>query len=289
MSLLRTRAEALFVTVLWSSSYVLIAIGLETIPSLTFAGLRYGLATLVLVPLVFLRGYHRTISRLSVREWGRFALLGVLLYTLTQGAQFAALVSLRATTVSLVLSATPLLVALGASTLDESLTARKWTGIGIVTLGALIYFGPGTLAGAQTVGLAIIALGLVANAGGALVGRVINASHAHPPLVVTVCSMAIGSTLLLATGFVVQGIPTLTLGEWAIIGWLAVVNTAFAFTLWNQTLRRLSATESSLINNTMLVQVALLGWLALGESLTSFEIAGLLIVLTGTLLFQLAD
>ena len=81
----------------------------------------------------------------------------------------------------------------------------------------------------------------------------------------------------------------LTASEWVIVGWLAVVNTAFAFTLWNRTLRRLSATESSLINNTMLVQVALLGWLALGESLSVLEIVGLFVVLAGTLLFQFTE
>ena len=40
--------------------------------------------------------------------------------------------------------------------------------------------------------------------------------------------------------------------------WLALVNSAFAFTLWNRTLRTLSATESSVINNTMLIQIAIL-------------------------------
>lgn len=288
MKPLRTRFEALLVTALWSSSYVLIAVGLETIPSLTFAGLRYGLGTLVLVPFLLVRGHHHEIRRLSAREWGRFALLGVLLYALTQGAQFAALVSLRAATVSLVLSATPLLVALSARVLGESLATRQWIAIALVTAGAVAYFGPGTLAGAQAIGLAIMVVGLLANVGGALVGRAVNASRAHSPLVVTVCSMAIGSALLLATGLAVQGLPALAPVEWAIVVWLAVVNTAFAFTLWNRTLRELSATESSLINNTMLAQVALLGWLALGESLASIEVAGLLAVLVGTVLFQLA-
>jgi len=42
--------QALFVTFLWSTSWVLIKIGLEQIPALTFAGLRYSLAFLCLVP-----------------------------------------------------------------------------------------------------------------------------------------------------------------------------------------------------------------------------------------------
>jgi drug/metabolite transporter (DMT)-like permease len=52
-----------------------------------------------------------------------------------------------------------------------------------------------------------------------------------------------------------QGLPALIWQSWAIIAWRAVVNTAFAFTLWNLTLRTLSATESSIINNVMLIQI----------------------------------
>jgi drug/metabolite transporter (DMT)-like permease len=47
---------ALFVVFLWATSWVLIKFGLETIPPLTFAGLRYGLASLVLLPAVRLSG-----------------------------------------------------------------------------------------------------------------------------------------------------------------------------------------------------------------------------------------
>ena len=43
----------------WSPSRVLIKYGLEDIPALTFAGLRYTLAFLVLAPLVAMRLEHR--------------------------------------------------------------------------------------------------------------------------------------------------------------------------------------------------------------------------------------
>ncbi len=44
--------QALFVTFLWSTSWILIKSGLDEIPALTFAGLRYTLAFLVLAFLV---------------------------------------------------------------------------------------------------------------------------------------------------------------------------------------------------------------------------------------------
>jgi drug/metabolite transporter (DMT)-like permease len=50
---LRAVLEALFVTVLWSSSWVLIKTGLRDIPPLTFAGLRYAIAAAILAPIAF--------------------------------------------------------------------------------------------------------------------------------------------------------------------------------------------------------------------------------------------
>ena len=66
-----------------------------------------------------------------------------------------------------------------------------------------------------------------------------------------------------------------------------MVNTALAFTLWNLTLRELSAVESSIINSTMLIQIAILAWIFLGERITWQEGAGLLLAGAGVLLVQL--
>jgi drug/metabolite transporter (DMT)-like permease len=104
---------------------------------------------------------------------------------------------------------------------------------------------------------------------------------------VTTISMTIGAVLLLGTGLVTQGLPPLTLTHWAVIGWLAVVNTAFTFTLWNLTQRSLSAVESSIINNTMMIQIAVLAWVFLGERVTWKEVLGMALAAAGVLIVQL--
>ena len=47
---LRAILQALLVTFLWSTSWVLIKIAINDIPPLTFAGLRYTLAVIILLP-----------------------------------------------------------------------------------------------------------------------------------------------------------------------------------------------------------------------------------------------
>jgi drug/metabolite transporter (DMT)-like permease len=250
---------ALFVTFLWSTSWVLIKIGLEDIPPISFAGIRYTLAFLFLAPAVVANATRREELRvLRPSDWLRLSVLGVLLYSLTQGAQFVALSFLPAVTLSLILSFSPSAVALfGASFLGERLTHRQWVGVACFVSGAAVYFLP--LEGAlQTLGLAVAAVGLLAQSSASVLGRAVNRRSEIHPLVVTVVSMGVGSLLLLATGFLAEGVPRLGITAWSIVLWLAIVNTAFAFTIWNYTLQRLTAIESTLINNTMLVQIAIL-------------------------------
>jgi drug/metabolite transporter (DMT)-like permease len=283
---LRAVLEALLVTFLWSTSWVLIKVGLREIPALTFAGLRYALASLVLAPILWSR--RREIRALGWRGAASLIPLGLVMYTATQGGQFLTLVHLDAVTFSLILSFTPVFVAgAGLVFLEERPGRLQWIGLACIIGGALLYFRPTTIARGSPLGFGLAAATLAANVAASLLGRSVNRRAASSPLVVTGISMAIGSILLLALGAGTQGLPALSLRGWGISLWLAVVNTAVAFTLWNRSLRTLSAAESSVVNNTMLVQIALLAWLFLGERLGGMQIVGLLIVTAGTLTVQL--
>ena len=280
--------QALLVTFLWSTSWVLVRIGLRDLPPLAFAGLRYIIAVLCLVPfavhparLVLLRG-------LSRQHWLRLISLGLLYYTLTQGMQYVALSYLPAATVSLMLSFTSVVVAfLGMAFLGEGLSGLGWIGVLLCTLGTALYFHPFSFSTAPKEGLVAAVIGVLANGASSLLGRHINREARVPPLMVTTVSMAVGATSLLGVGVLTQGLPHLTASNWLIVAWLAVVNTAFAFTLWNHTLRTLSAIQSSIINNTMLVQIAVLAWIFLGERLSAKALLGMALVGVGALLVQL--
>lgn len=279
--------QALFVTFLWSTSWVLIKIGLADIPAITFAGLRYALAFLILVPIALRPGLRSQWRSLSPATWAMLLGLGLLMYTVTQGAQFLGLAYLPATTAALLLSFTPVVVALlGALTIREIPTGMQWLGTAVYLVGAWIYLHPAELAGSQLIGFVIVSVGVASNAGAAVVGRAVRRQATVSPIVMTVVSMGFGSAALLAVAVTLEGIPTLGLDSWLIIGWLAAVNTAFAFTLWNATLRVLPALASSLINNTMLVQIAILAWVFLGEALTMKEIGGLALAAAGVLVSQ---
>ena len=162
----------------------------------------------------------------------------------------------------------------------------QWAGVALFVAGALVYFLPVT-APLSTIGLVVAVVGMLANSCGAILGRSVNRHGNFHPLLVTVVSMGVGSVLLLATGLIIEGVPKLDASGWGIVLWLAIVNTALAFTLWNYTLRRLTAIESSLVNNTMLIQIAILAWLFLGEPIGGRQAVGLLLAVLGVLAVQL--
>lgn len=285
---LRAILTALLVTLLWSSSWVLIKIGLKDIPAITFAGLRYTLAFLCLLPFALRRGARDQIRQMSRSNWLQLAALGVVCYSVTQGLQFIGLFYMPAMTTSLMLSFTSVIVAgLGIVFLNERPGWMQWAGTFIYLCGALIYLLPVQWSNTPLIGFIVVGICVLANAVSSLMGRAINRSKNHDPLTVTVISMGIGGIILLLLGIFTQGFPALTLTNWLLILWLAVINSALAFTLWNQALRTLTAIESSNINNTMLFQIAIIAWLFLGEPLTPRLIFGLLLAGIGTFLVQI--
>ena len=120
-----------------------------------------------------------------------------------------------------------------------------------------------------------------------LLDRDINRNKDISPLVITFISMGIGAIILLTVGLSLNGLPSISFKNWMFLIWLAAINTAFAFTIWNLTLRNLTAMESSIINGTMLIQIAFLAWIFLDETITIQEGVGMLVAALGAVLVQL--
>jgi drug/metabolite transporter (DMT)-like permease len=253
---------------------------LPEIPPLPFAGLRYTLAFLLLLP--GLRKYQTEIRALSTSDWKRLIILGLVFYTLTQGGQFMTLNYLDAVPFSLLLNFTTVLVAVfGIFWLKEIPSCLQWFGTLVFLVGVFIYFSPTAKLDGGWLGFFLAGVTVLANAVAAILGRSINRVGHIPPLVVTVISMGAGAIVLLGIGISMQGLPAISPSTWVVVIWLAVVNTALAFFLWNKTLQVLTAVEATIINSTMLIQIAVLAWLFLGEELILINILGLALAATG--------
>ena len=281
----RAMLLAVLVTVLWSSSWVLLrwAIDDHGMSPVLGAGLRYLLACLLLTSVVAVTPRdRREVRGLDRRDAIALVALGVLFYAVAQGAQVIAIAAQPAATTSLVLSFTPLVVALvSQASLGERPTTRQVLGAAVIGLGASLYLS-GDL-GMTAVGMVAAIACLAANVASSVLGRAVNRSRRLSSRVVTTVSMVVGAVVLVLVGVAVEGPPRLDPVGWLFVAWMAVVNTALAFTWWNESLRHLSATESAAINNLMLLQIAGLAWLLLGEAPAAIQWVGMVLVTLGVL------
>nr|WP_184943598.1 EamA family transporter [Planomonospora venezuelensis] len=136
-----------------------------------------------------------------------------------------------------------------------------------------------------------IVAGLVAAAGMAA-GIVLTRSWGRPEgvgdLALTGWQLTAGGLMIAPVAFAVEGPPPAM--DAAAAGgylWLGLVGTAVAYTLWFRGIGRLPALQVSLLGTLSPLTAALLGWAALGQSLTSLQLAGFLIAIAATSLGQL--
>lgn len=282
-------ATAFFVTILWSSSFIIIKFGLLEIPPLIFAGLRYTIAAIILLSIALSIPKHRNeIKGLSKNWWSRLILYGVVYYTITMGTQFIGLALLPAITVSFILNFTTILVVgFAFFLLQERPNLKQIILVLVALIGGFFYFWPLDIIASSILGILVVIISLVANSFSAIIGREINRTQQASALVVTTISMMIGAIFLLVAGFIQT--PILLLSPLGIITilWLSIVNTALAFTLWNKAMQRLTALETTIINSTMLAQIAVLAFVFLGEVPTLLGWVGIILVMIAAMLIPM--
>ncbi len=273
--------EALLVSMVWASSFIFVKIALAELGPLTIGGLRYFLGFACLLP--FLRRHSFSLNR---AQWLRMAILGFSSYTLANGAMFWALRYLPATTGSFLMSLITVTVLFGGAFWLREIPNRLQTlGIFIVLAGMALFFSPGLKPG-EPVGLAILILSLFGFTLFGLLSRVAAVDRQVDTLTLTALPLAIGGGLLLAIAVPLEGIPSASPRTWGLILFLAAVNTALGYMLYNHSLQVLQAFEMNVLLNLSPIWTALLGWILLAEVLTGPQWAGMFVVFAGIMLVQ---
>jgi drug/metabolite transporter (DMT)-like permease len=279
---------AILVVIIWSTSWILLKYGMQGVPILTLNGLRYTMAFLVMIPFLFLPVIRKHFSSMTGKDWKDLLLLGIVFIALAQGTLALSLVFLPATTASLIVNCTPVFVAFfGIGFLSERPQAWQWAGLAVNMVGIFLYFFPLQREDGNLTGLLIAFACLLFNTAGALLSRRINRGARINAFIVSAISIGIGGILMLISGFVIYGVPSIRVEESGMLLWLAVINTAVAFPLWNYSLQTLTAMESNIISNTMLIYVAILAFLVLGEQMTPQQVLGLVLTAVGAVMVQI--
>lgn len=267
---------ALAVIIVWGTNFVVIRIGLDALPPLTFATLRFAFAFLpaaLIIPRP--RVAWRALATYGVLiGFGQFGLLFIAM----NGRISPGLASL------VVQSQVFFTIALAMHGRGERLARYQVAALLLATAGIALIAG---FAGgsATPVGLALVLLAAVAWAGGNHVAR---ESGVANMLAFVVWSSLFAVPPLLAAALILEGPQTIATalgtagpGTWAAVIWQSVGNTLFGYAAWGWLLaQHPAATVTPLA---MLVPVFGIGASAalLGEALPLWKVAAAALVIGG--------
>ena len=206
---------------LWSSTFLLIRLGLQEIPPFTFASLRLAIALSVLAPLAFADGRWRS---LAPREVLHIALAGVLLlganYALVfWGAQFVA-----SGLVAILQSGTPVLALLFGWMLgSERVTGRKILALACGFVGVVIIFGAEARASSSTAfwGAAAVLAGSTCVALAYVILKSYTRQLSRLAVTATAVQSAAGLVPLVSLAVLFEGRPAVA--EWSGAAWAALL------------------------------------------------------------------
>jgi drug/metabolite transporter (DMT)-like permease len=273
---LRDVALLILLGVFWGAVYPLTSLALRGFsPAAVVAG-RTGLSAIILVPAAFRIGLIQAVREHPVRLAGGAVLQATLPVTLlTFGQQHAA-----AGIAAVILASQPVWAAVLTGFLDRALRPLELTGVTIGLAGiGLMSLTSGHAAASNAWALAALIAAAVSYATGAVyIQRVI---PTIPPLITASAAMSLTAIVLLPiTAATWNRSP-----NWASAGWLAclAVATGPALVLYYGLIRRTGPVQATLAGY-LAPGFALLGAGLLGEALTTMEIAGLVLILTGSYL-----
>ena len=273
---LRHLLLALAVVAVWGTNFVVIRIGLDDLPPLLFATLRFLFA---LLPAAFF------IRRPAV-SWGSLAAYGMLIGFGQFGLLYIAMTSFISPGLAslVVQSQVFFTIGLAMAFSGERVRFFQIAALLMATVGIGLILAHGD-ASATPLGLGLVLLAAISWAGG---NHVAKASGATDMLAYVVWASLFSVPPLLLGSLVVEGWPAISAAiahsgpeAWAAVLWQSVGNTMFGYAAWGWLLSRHPA--ATITPMAMLVPVFGMGAsaLLLGEALPMWKLAAAALVIGG--------
>jgi drug/metabolite transporter (DMT)-like permease len=230
--------------IVWGSTYLGIAVAVETIPPFLMAAIRFALAGLVLLTWSIVRA-RGAFVRPTLREWRDSAIVGAMLLGGGMGLVAWGEQTIPSGIAALIIALMPVWVAIfGRLFLGERLPGIAIVGIVVGFAGVAILVGPTILGGAgalDPLGILALLVSPISWSAGSLYASH-RASLPRQPLVATGLQMVLGAGVLLVFGLL-SGEParfdpaSMSSESLLALAYLTVIGSLLAFTVYGWLLR----------------------------------------------------
>ena len=288
----QTTFLAIVASLLWASAFVGIKIGLKYHTPLQFAGIRFLISGLILLPVI---GNFKKIKKEVSNNFAFVCLIAFLQIVLQYSFFYLGVNLVPASISAMIVGSGPLFVALVAHFYmpDDRIDWAKSISILLGIAGvAVITLGRKSLpSGAEIALLGVVYL-LLNNLSSGISNVVIaRRQQTISPMILTSSSLFIGGLAMILISLPFEGLPTQSFSpEYFIaLAWLSFLSAA-AITIWNTLLRRPEVKVSELNIWKFLIPVAgaILSWIILpNESADSISISGMILIAISLLILNL--
>jgi drug/metabolite transporter (DMT)-like permease len=303
----------LLMVLIWGTNYSIVKSAFTQIDPQAFNAARMIVASCVfLVIIVSLRLRHprrdpvpdhdgtgthsiasifQTPARLTARDWVELAVIGLVGHFLYQYLFIGGLARTTVANSSLMLAATPVVIALVSALLgSERISARHWAGAALSIAGIYVVVGHDVeLSGRGLTGDLMMAGAVLCWAGYTLGARRLISRHS--PVGVTGISMSIGTLLYVAVMW--PHLRTVNWGDLVARTWMAILYSSVfallvAYTIWYAAVRQIGGARTSVYSNLIPLVAMATAVIFLDEPLGLSKILAATAVLVGVALTRIA-
>ncbi len=271
------------VAVVWGTTYLGIRVAVETIPAWFVASIRQVVASAILLGILLYRREFKWIGWSSLK---RQFVLASLMIVVANGMTTVAEESIPSGLTSLLTALSPIAVFLGSLIVGlQKPSLKGFLGVMVGFSGVAFIFREGfgdLIEPSYIKGIIFLACAMLGWAVGTIYAKK-NSYKSHNIFLDLFYQFSFAAVVQLIIAFLVYesiDVPTWSLKSMAAVGYLGVFGSIVGFACYTYALKRVSATEVSILSYFNTVIAIFLGWLILDEKITiDLAIATVLIIL----------
>lgn len=274
----------------WGTAFVAIGVGLDYLPPLLFASLRYDIAGVLM--LLYAAGVSKAWRPRSRADWTTVAISAILLIALYNAFLFTGQQVVTSGVAAILIAMNPIL-ATGFSRVlltDERLSAVGVVGLllGFIGVGLVAAPSPSNVTNTHLLASAFVFVAALCVASGSVLMQRTESDISTEATVAWACIFGAIVLHLLSFGLPTESLADATINARAIgaLLYLSVFASAVGYFIYFRLLDRLGAIEINLVSYATPVFAAVFGWIVLREVLTLQTIIGFLVIFLGFVLMK---